>query len=98
MRHYSKVILSVPDGPDDPQELGITIECDVCGTFELSTHIAHFGTLVRTLTDLYGSLAWPTDNGVSAGAGTFRDRGECAAHLNRHFPEWKAERLRRHGS
>lgn len=91
MRHYSKVIIGVPDGPMEPQELTIEIDCDVCGVMEWRTHIAHFGTLVRTLTNMYDTM---TDDGTTKGMGTFQDHAAAIAYLNEAFPEWKVGRIR----
>lgn len=95
MRHYSKVIIAVPDDAADEPELKIWIDCDVCGKMEFSTHIAHYGTLVRTLSLHYRDMGG--DDGFSEPMGVpLKELEKAVSFLDRAFPEWKAERLRKH--
>lgn len=96
-RHYSKVVIELPDSPSDPQEIVLTIDCDVCGEQELRTHVAHFGTLVRVLSDAFDDMG--RDDGetyhvVDASWQPSSQKQKVLDYLNRVFPEWKAGRLR----
>ena len=93
MRHYSKVLIGVPDSPDDPQELTVEITCDACGTIEFRTHIAHPGTLARTLSDVVRGLGG--DDGHSTKLQHFEGLDAAREHIDRTFPEWKADRIRK---
>lgn len=96
-RHYSSVLISTPDTDDDKPELRIQIECDVCGTIEIHTHIAHFGTLARTLSH-YFRLLGGDDDGVTENMQIpdhiKGDERKAVEYMNRRFPEWKVGRLR----
>ena len=93
MRHYSKLLVHLPDSPSDPPEVRIEMDCDVCGELEISFDVAHIGTLYRLLADIFHSSA---DDGTSKMFGSFpsKERAKAIRHLNKHFPEWKTCRIR----
>lgn len=97
-RHYSKVLIEIPDSESDPDELIVTIDCDVCGKNEWRTHINHFGTLARTLHAMFKEMQ-PDDDGVThALKNVPPEKALALEYLDRRFPDWKADRLReRHG-
>lgn len=96
MRHYSKVLVELPDTPSDPQEVVVSIDCDVCGKVEFRAHVAHFGTLVRVLSQAFHELRAADDgktDAVSVWAPSDQKQ-KVLDYLNRAFPEWKMDRLR----
>lgn len=97
-RHYSKVLLELPDCPSDPQELVITIECDQCGgRDEWRTNIVHLGTLVRVLNDAWASLG-QDDDGTMEKFTEFvpsESKARVMEHLRQYFPQWKQDRKNR---
>lgn len=98
MRHYSKVIIELPDGPEDPPYAVVSIDCDVCGEEELRIHMSHLGTLMRvlqlTMNDLHDEdgIAEPM-SGVLPG--TPVNKAKIRDYFDREFPGWKADRIRR---
>lgn len=94
MRHYSKVLIEFPDSPSDPQELIVHMDCDTCGEHEWRTHVAHFGTLVRVLNEAYQSLGGDGGSTQNMKLPEGADLRKAREHLDRHFPEWKAKRIR----
>jgi len=93
-RHYSKVLVQLPESPTDPPEIVVRIDCDVCGVSEFRTHITHLGTLARVLGDI---MAFVHDDGhlEKLSSPEREDRQKVLDYLDRRFPEWKGERIRR---
>jgi len=95
-RHYSKVLVELPDGPSDPPFAVVTIDCDVCGEEELRIHVAHLGTLLRVLGQTVDDLH---DDGTAQAfsqvfGATPADKAKARDYLDRTFPGWKGDRLR----
>ncbi len=98
MRHYSSVLVSIPEGPDDSPYAVQSIDCDVCGTEEVQIHIAHVGTVLRVLSHLLDDL-YETDGAAEPMTpllpATPTNKAAILAYLDREFPGWKADRIRR---
>jgi hypothetical protein len=99
-RHYSKVLVELPDSPDDPPYAVVRIDCDVCGPSEIRLHVLHLGTLLRVLTQTLADL---DDDGTAEALsplldGTPANKARARDYLDRVFPDWKAHRLRERSS
>jgi hypothetical protein len=97
MRHFSKVIIELPDSPNDPPYAVLSIDCDVCGQEEIRIHMSHLGTVARILQQTIAGLG---DDGFSDSVGsclesTPANKAKVRDFLDRTFPGWKADRLRR---
>jgi hypothetical protein len=95
-RHYSKVLVELPDGPEDPPYAVVRIDCDVCGPTELRLPMPHLGTVLRVLTQTVADLE---DDGTAEALsplleGTRANKARARDYLDRVFPGWKAFRLR----
>jgi hypothetical protein len=95
-RHYSKVLVELPDSDGDPPYAIVTIDCDVCGPSEIRLHVEHLGTLMRVLAQ---TLAGLEDDGHTEALsplleGTRANKARARDYLDRVFPDWKAYRLR----
>jgi hypothetical protein len=100
MRHYSKIIVELPDGPSDPPYAIVSYDCDVCGEEEVRIHMHHIGGVLRSLRDVLGRLG---DDGsteeIAVGQGdwapsTPSNKQKLREYLDRAFPDWKAGRLK----
>lgn len=97
MRHYSKVLVSLPDNPHDPPYAIVSVDCEVCGELEARLHVAHLGTVLRALQKIVDTIQ---DDGVTDQTsplmeGTPANRAEVRKFLDAAFPDWTAERIRR---
>lgn len=95
-RHYSKILVELPDSPDDPPYAVLRIDCDVCGPSEIRLHVQHLGTLLRVLSQTLDDLA---DDGVAEALtpmfeSTPANKARVRDYLDRVFPGWKAHRVR----
>lgn len=100
-RHYSKVIVELPDGPSDPPYAIVQTDCDVCGEDEFKIHVSHLGTLLRVLESTVASLGDDgcaesmMKDGTAFAASTSENKRKAREYLDRAFPGWKADHLRR---
>ena len=95
-RHFSKVLVQLPDSDADPPYAIVTIECDVCGPSEIRLHPAHLGTVLRVLGQVVADLQ---DDGHADTLSpllesTPANKARVREYLDRMFPDWKAYRLR----
>jgi hypothetical protein len=101
MRHYSKIMVELPDSDDDPPYAIVNIDCDVCGEEEIRIHVSHIGSLLRVLGNTVQALHRDGDEGSTETLGTFfapstpDNKKKVREFLDRKFPGWKADRLRR---
>jgi hypothetical protein len=98
-RHYSKVLIELPDSPSDPDVAIISIECDVCGTKRLQIHPQHLGTVARVIQKTIASF----DDGSSEPMmvdpflpSTEENKQKVKRYLDERFPAWRAERQKAH--
>jgi hypothetical protein len=98
MKHYSKVIIELPDGLDDPPYAVVSIDCDVCGEEEIRIPMQHLGTVLRVLDHAIAQLG---GSGASQPMGpqfldkTPENKAKLRDCLDRAFPGWKADRIRK---
>jgi hypothetical protein len=99
-RHYSKVLVELPDNPSDPPYAVVSIDCATCGQSELKIHVAHLGTVLRALSGTVDSLH---DDGFHDVITPYfipsneENKRKVREHLNREFPGWVVGRQKKPG-
>lgn len=95
-RHYSKVLIELPDSPSDPPYAVISIECEQCDKTEIRIHVAHLGTVGRVIDQTVQSLF--SDDGFTESMRPFfipstpDNKKKIRDYLNSFFPGWAAGR------
>lgn len=95
-RHFSKVLVELPDSPTDPDVAIITIECETCGTKRIQIHPTHLGTVARVLTRTIAAYADDSTESFAIPpewqASTETNRQKVLKYLNDKFPGWRDNR------